>query len=470
MATRIETVRESSRVRVGTAASGSLFRVVWRWHFYAGLIIAPVLMTVATTGAIYIFKPDVVRLFRPSLAGDGRSGTTLDLGARLAAAEAEVSASHSGFRSVVLEIPAGGDRPTSVLFEPADRPGKGRARTLRAYVDPRDGKVLGVVDSESDAVEGFFDEVLKLHRQLWIGTTGRVVVELTTCWTIVLLATGLYLWWPRRREKVRGVWAPRWGAKLYTVLRDLHAVSGAYLLPIAMVIAATGLWYTVAMGLNGRKAAANWERGRSIFSTDWPPDDPPQVASKGEPRPGGGTSLDEAAAVAARRYPGKDLLLDLPGRKRRGKAIDGVRVTAVNEEGAPGPYFSAELILDRFDGAVLSETTFGDSSRVAWWSVWNYPLHVGSVLGLATKLIWLAACGLLAGLPVTGIWMWWTRRPKGATGFPRRAEAQLPVWLVGVMVAACVMLPAVGASVLVVLAFEGLARLAGARLAKSTHA
>ncbi|MEI6145897.1 MAG: PepSY-associated TM helix domain-containing protein, partial [Methylococcales bacterium] len=32
---------------------------VWRWHFYAGLFCIPFAIWLATTGAIYLFKPQV---------------------------------------------------------------------------------------------------------------------------------------------------------------------------------------------------------------------------------------------------------------------------------------------------------------------------------------------------------------------------------------------------------------------------
>ena len=38
-----------------SAAGDRLYRVVWRWHFYAGMIITLPLIVVAATGALYIF-------------------------------------------------------------------------------------------------------------------------------------------------------------------------------------------------------------------------------------------------------------------------------------------------------------------------------------------------------------------------------------------------------------------------------
>jgi uncharacterized iron-regulated membrane protein len=33
------------------APTGSLYRAVWRWHFYAGLVVAPFAIFLAITGA-----------------------------------------------------------------------------------------------------------------------------------------------------------------------------------------------------------------------------------------------------------------------------------------------------------------------------------------------------------------------------------------------------------------------------------
>src|ERR1043165_1556564 len=44
-----------------------LYRVVWRWHFYAGMIIALPLIVVAATGALYIFKDELEGVLYPGV-------------------------------------------------------------------------------------------------------------------------------------------------------------------------------------------------------------------------------------------------------------------------------------------------------------------------------------------------------------------------------------------------------------------
>ena len=33
-----------------------LSQTIWRWHFYAGLLVAPFMLILAVTGAIYLFN------------------------------------------------------------------------------------------------------------------------------------------------------------------------------------------------------------------------------------------------------------------------------------------------------------------------------------------------------------------------------------------------------------------------------
>src|SRR6218665_3780021 len=44
--------------RVGRPAA-SLYRAVWRWHFYAGLITLPFLVLLAVTGGLYLFRTEL---------------------------------------------------------------------------------------------------------------------------------------------------------------------------------------------------------------------------------------------------------------------------------------------------------------------------------------------------------------------------------------------------------------------------
>ena len=44
-----------------------------------------------------------------------------------------------------------------------------------------------------------------IHGELFAGRTGAILVELAASWAIIMLGTGLYLWWPRDSPGLGGL-------------------------------------------------------------------------------------------------------------------------------------------------------------------------------------------------------------------------------------------------------------------------
>lgn len=51
----------------GATPSSALYRAVWRWHFYAGLLILPIMVLMAVTGGIYLFKDEINDALYPEM-------------------------------------------------------------------------------------------------------------------------------------------------------------------------------------------------------------------------------------------------------------------------------------------------------------------------------------------------------------------------------------------------------------------
>ena len=49
------------------ADASRTYRALWRWHFYAGLLVAPFLLILAVTGAIYLFNDELNLALSPEL-------------------------------------------------------------------------------------------------------------------------------------------------------------------------------------------------------------------------------------------------------------------------------------------------------------------------------------------------------------------------------------------------------------------
>jgi uncharacterized iron-regulated membrane protein len=397
-----------------------LYRIVWRWHFYAGMLIAPALIVVVATGALYIFKDELESVIYPGV-------TDVEPTAPRASYEQQMAAVREAMptvnRTIFLQVFTNPRRATTMVVAGAN--------AQYVYTDPYRGHYLGAIEPG-----GFFDVVLKLHRSLFLGTTGRIIIELTTCWAIVLAATGIFLWWPRKATQLWGVWLPRLRQKPYVVLRDLHAVGGVYVAIIGIVIALTGMIYSNVWG-RIFKYASQKTGAYDMFSKSMVCKSPPDAQD---------LPVDRIIEIAQQKMPGNNLTVWFP------RIPNGVYLVTANND--RGPQVNEMLFIDRASGEILEDRYNSQTKIVYQLGSWNYPLHVGSIGGLPTKILWLVTCLILMTSPVTGIWMWWQRRPTGRLGLPNRVDARRPRWLVVTIAATSILLPALGISVVVLLAGE----------------
>ncbi|WP_422927706.1 PepSY-associated TM helix domain-containing protein [Singulisphaera sp. PoT] len=469
-ATQSERTADEEAVELASRpeSSGSLYRVLWRWHFYAGVLISPILLIVTLTGALYIFHSEIEDLGHARLRF-----VTPEPGASRANTDAIVAAakaSEPSLNAVSLELRAEPNRAAIVRMGPAGAKGRD-ASPVAVYVDPYKASVVGSFDSRAgDGVSEFFDVVLVIHRQLLAGTTGRILVELTVGWTIVLMVTGVYLWWPKKRGQTLGVWWPRLHGKLYTILRDLHTVLGIYLLAPIAIIVVTGLFYTVVwseafhLATRSKEAAAaeakaqSKGKGKSRARAENPsPKEPAATPTPTHPL----LTLEQVKDLSLKGYPGRNLLISLAD-----KPGGGIAVGAANDyNNSYGPFVSAQFEIDRVSGKIGPVKTLAEDHRY-WWHGWVYTLHVGSFYGPTTKVIWFVSCMILSGLPITGLWMWWVRRPKGRSGFPRRPNRRMTAGLLATIVGLALILPVLGASMIAIAVGESVYLFSRRRLRK----
>lgn len=412
-----------------TTFAGRLYAVVWRWHFYAGLITAPVLMLVTLTGALYTFRTELTAWRDRALLVVGPRSERLSYDALL-----ETAASAPGMkRPEALVVSADPGRSVQFISGGGKR-GRGGGHghsDRRMYVDPYTGKVLGSRVDSADV----FGTVLELHRSLMLGKTGRVLNELATSWGLVLLATGVYLWWPRGKSNV-GVWLARLRGKPYAVLRDWHAVGGLYLVPLIALVTATGLFFTVVWGTgfnNTVKQAGHWPA--RWFET--PKVSPPRPDAPPAP-------LDAVvASIMAHARPDDSAMVRLaPDRETAHKAF------LMRDEDKN----SLRLVtVDPYSARTLDVIDVADLPMLYRVRVWAVSIHTGQIFGTPTKVLALVASLALFGLSFTGVWMWWVRRPRGGAGLPRRPPPRsLPAWGWLVLLATGLAMPVAGASMIAV--------------------
>ena len=171
--------------------SGSrLYPTIWRWHFYAGLFVLPFILVLSITGSIYLFKPQIDRWEERAYRGFDTQGA-VSADRQLA----EAMAANPGTTFASYRLPEHPGDAAMVLLGQAD----GTRRQV--YVAPQ-GEVLGNLDPEARISA----TVARIHGTLLLGKWGDWIVELVASWTIVMILTGLYLWWPRPLRPAGTIW------------------------------------------------------------------------------------------------------------------------------------------------------------------------------------------------------------------------------------------------------------------------
>lgn len=413
----------------------ALYPAVWRWHFWAGLLITPVLLVVALTGAAYVFHRELDRWAAPKLftVSPAADATRQSYAARLAAARTALPAEWEFDALTESADPHASD---VFLFE--NETGSAHAHR-EVFVDPYTARVLGQRDFE----RSFFVAALRLHRTLFLGSAGQFLVEAATCWGLVSLLTGLLLWWPRAKEKLWGVWLPRLRHGGKAALRDLHTLPGLYFAAALGAILFTGLLYTPVWG---RAALAGLFYARQLPAAYVSPPRSTALAPGAAP-----ASIDAVMTEARRHYAFPTHRLQVPA-----KANAPWIVTGPTQD---GDLADGVVYVDASTGKTLATIDYRTLAPGAKIALLFYSIHTGSIFGVATKLLAVASCFVLVALSVTGVWLWWRRRPAGSFGAPRRTNGEVvprPV-LVTIIVLA-VIFPLVGATLVLLWLGEWIAR------------
>lgn len=425
---------------------------IWRWHFYAGLFCIPFILWLAITGAIYLFKPQIDALLdraydhipagaHASVADQVRAAIAAVPGAHLAAYELPQT-EHSAARVIV---------------------GKGFEKLL-VYVDPQSLAVLGQVDEASRPM----NLVLRLHGQLLMGNTGSMIVELAASWAIVMILTGLYLWWPRNIRGLGGVLYPRLGQRGRLFWRDLHGVIGLWVSAFALFLLISGLPWTAFWG--GNLQALRKLGSTEAIKQDWAVGSGGHAGHAHDRDPAGVVAydlsgLDRMVATVAPLALPPPVLIAPPGKD--GADFTGIGKTSwtARSETQNRPQ-RVTLTLDSETGAVLKRESFADGTLLDRIVGTGIAAHEGQLFGWPNQLLGLFTAIALTTLSLSALVMWLRRRPMGKLGAPAPAARQhLSILLAAAIAAIAVLLPLFGLSLLLVLALERalLRRLTAAR-------
>lgn len=437
------------------ARANAFYFAAWRWHFYAGLYVAPFLIMLAVTGLIMLWVSATTELNGERTAVPV-SGPALAVSQQ---AEAAVAAVPGGVVTQYIEPRAEG---RVALF----RVEAGEDATA-VLVDPY---TATVVDSFGwDA--SWYSFANDIHGSLLIGTVGDRMIEIAAGFGVVLIVTGLYLWWPRGTGLAARL-RPDLAARGRSLWKSLHQTVGIWVAVVLLAFLVSGLSWA---GIWGERFVQAWstfpaEKWDAVPLSDDTHASMNHGAAKEVPWSLEQTPMPESGSAAGAGGISGPVTLDSVVDYARGLGFNGRFQVNLPKDGAgvytvshdsmsndgPDPSGDRTIHLDQYSGKVLADVGYADYSAYAKMMAYGIAFHEGD-MGVWNLALNTVFCLSVIFLSVSGLVMWWLRRPAGRVRLAAPPmPADLPMWkgAVVLMLALSFAFPLVGLTLLAVLALD----------------
>ncbi len=281
-------------------------------------------------------------------------------------------------------------------------PGKGKAAIASYYDETHFEQVFlnpytGAVLKHKNMTEDVFRVVLDGHFYLWLPhTIGQPILASATLIFLIMMITGLVMWWPRNRAACKQRFSIKWTATFKRKNYDLHNVLGFYMTWVSIFIAITGLVF----GFQWFAKLMYWVTSGGM-------------AKVADMHPLSDTTQQAAVANMA------DYLWQQKSHSLQPNESIGVYFASLPTDPVeivinhqPGTYYNSDFYhYDQFTGKLMPaqgsyEGTFKEAKIADKIVRMNYDIHVGAVLGLPGKILAFFGSLLAASLPITGFLIW----------------------------------------------------------------
>lgn len=420
---------------------------MWRWHFYAGLFFAPLIFLLTISGAIYLFKPQIENVMYENFY------KVEIVGERIPASEQ--------IKTVIHRYPDA----TIRKFRPGEDPTRSAEvhilqdnETTTIFVNPYNGEIIGELPNKNR----IFDRVEEFHGELMLGTFGDRLVELAACWTLVLIVTGLYLWLPKKSWNLFGLLIPRFNSGKKVLIRDLHVVPGFWISVGLAFLLITGLLWSGFWGTKVQNLATNSGFGyppsiwvgsaptttiktKDIADVSWAAQNLPVPSSQIQgyiP-----VSINDVIKTA------EDLMIHPTYAVIFPRTKEGVYTLSAFP---PKAKDEATIHIDQYTGAVLADYRYQHYEPIGKLMAWGITVHKGLEYGLMNQLLLLLLCIGVIGVTISGVILWWKRKPTEHIGAPKTPDGKTAIGFMILMIIMGIIFPLVGLSLVFIILLDWL--------------
>ncbi len=394
----------------------------WKWHFIAGIISLPFVLVLSITGAIYLFKPDVEKEAIANIQNiESTQAITVSYEKQYANAKEYLK-----------------KKPNTLILNNEVTKGNefisGRFGGKKSvFVNKYTGKVSGSFSAKNT----WMYTVRKLHGELLGGKIGTKIVELIASWMVILILTGLYIWWPFSKG-IKGAFIIRFKEGRRTLFRDLHAVTGFWMSILLLVILAGGFPWTDVFGSNFK-----WVQ---------------KVTNTGYPKTWSGRGL--TSTLKEKRITIEEMVLiakqqNLPGVISLGFPKSAKSTFSISNKTFP---LDAQKMLhfDQYSGKLVKEHTWSDVGFLMRGRMWVMAFHQGE-FGTWNWWLMFGIAIALTAMSLAAVMSYIYRKQKGSWGVPKvSAKFKLTKSNIILIIGLSIVFPMFGFSVFLIFLYEKL--------------
>ena len=450
---------------------------VWRWHFYSGIFIAPFLIILACSALGMLLMSNTTGRDNDRLTVTPQSTVQIPVSTQAKAALETLP------DSTLVKYIAPRESDTVAVFQV-----RSENQDNMIAVNPYTADIVKSIPTSSNLYHTF-DEI---HGDLLLGTVGDYIQETTASLTILMILTGWYLWW-HKRKSVKAMLVPDNSTSLKqkrSFFRTIHATLGSWISILLLFFCISGMAWA---GIWGEKVVQSWSQfpagkwGVAPVPISVEPKQPHSSMDMNEDKThvhGAHSELTHASALNSGKTKEVPWVLELTpmpisGTTRGKEGISStipINVDTVNqyarEIGFAGRYHmnvpqddagvwtlsqdsmsydmssptaDRTIHIDRYSGKVLADIRFDDYNAFGKFMAAGIAIHMGT-LGLwsvlANVLFYLAVIGIC----ISGYLMWWQRRPSaqevaGLNPPARGIKRSIPVWFMIVLLVVAIIFP-----------------------------
>lgn len=393
---------------------------LWKWHFVAGLVSLPFVVMLAITGGIYLFKDNYESPKQQHIKTVKLEGEPISFQKQWNLAKA---AMHK--KPNIMVVPREENMATEFV--------SGRfSHKNSTYVNPYNSEITGTINPR----DSMMHSVRKLHGELLLGKFGTKIIELVASWMIVLIITGIYVFWPGGKQGIKAFFTIRIRQGKRILFRDLHAVFGFWASVLLLVTLAGGLPWTDVFGDGFKWVQKVTDTG---FPKTW---DARGVQSS---KMGKVISLDDMVSLAKSMNLKGEVSIGLP---KGDKGVYSIFNSSLD--------FGAQkrFHFDQYSGEQLVRHDWEDVGVLMKGRLWLMAFHQGEfgrwnwflMLGVAIMLLIIGIAGLLSYLK---------RKQKGDWGVPKvPATLKIGYGIIICIVVLGILFPLFGISVILIALWE----------------